>query len=165
MPQNSVTDALKSATSTLNQANKAFPSPKPAAAPVPKPAAAPAPKPAAGVGAELKAKSDNVAQYTSAPKMHNGGPVLRDGVYQLKKGEHVLTEPEARKAKKHALMAAGMESLSKVVPVPPQRKTAPASGVPSKQDASLKKPEKKITSGIKVRPEKNQAAQIKQPAK
>lgn len=94
--------------------------------------------------------------FESAPKMHNGGPVLRDGVYQLKKGEHVLTEPEARKAKKHALMASGMTSLSKVVPVPPSRK-----GATSGEPKVVVKPEKKATASIKVRPEKNQATQVK----
>jgi len=45
--------------------------------------------------------------------MHNGGPVAADGVYRLKKGEHVLTEKEAKQARKHALMQAGMKSLAK----------------------------------------------------
>jgi hypothetical protein len=79
--------------------------------------AAPAPKPASGggdptVGASLKAKSDNVNEYlNSLPKMHKGGPVLADGAYQLKAGEHVLAKGEAAKATKHALMASGMKSL------------------------------------------------------
>jgi hypothetical protein len=49
----------------------------------------------------------------SIPRMHNGGPVLSDGAYQLKAGEHVLTAAEAAKAKKHAIMAAGIKSLVK----------------------------------------------------
>lgn len=44
---------------------------------------------------------------------HKGGPILKDGVYQLKAGEHVLTENEARKARQHGLMAAGLKSLAK----------------------------------------------------
>ena len=119
MPQNdAVSKALAGAKATLKNANTAFPSAKApvssqAAAPAPKPAA-PAPKPAPTTGDELKAKQDNVNTYLkSIPKMHVGGPVTEDGPYQLKAGEHVLTEPEAKKARKHALMAVGMKSLAK----------------------------------------------------
>jgi hypothetical protein len=49
-------------------------------------------------------------------EMHSGGPVMKDGTYSLKMGEHVLTEPEAKMARKHALMASGMKSLSKPAP-------------------------------------------------
>jgi hypothetical protein len=71
-------------------------------------------EPEKGIGAELKAKADNIDSYMKAlPKMHNGGPVLADGGYQLKAGEHVLTAAEALKARKHALMASGMNSLAK----------------------------------------------------
>lgn len=45
--------------------------------------------------------------------MHTGGPVMADGAYRLKAGEHVLTEPEAKMARKHAMMASGMKSLAK----------------------------------------------------
>jgi hypothetical protein len=45
--------------------------------------------------------------------MHTGGPVHADGAYQLKAGEHVLTAPEAAKARTHALAASGMKSLAK----------------------------------------------------
>lgn len=111
MPQSDTVSAvLSSAKSALAHANTAFPSPKPApAAPV-----APAPKAApAGIGQELKVKQENVRRYVTAPKMHNGGPVPADGVYSLRAGEHVLTAPEATKARMHALMASGLKSLAK----------------------------------------------------
>jgi hypothetical protein len=46
-------------------------------------------------------------------RRHNGGPIPKDGLVSLKAGEHVLTEAEAKQARKHALMAAGMKSLAK----------------------------------------------------
>jgi hypothetical protein len=111
MPQNDVVSkALESAKSSLGHAATAFPS-SPASAPAKSaPVAQAAP---ASIGVELKAKQDNVNRYMSAPKMHNGGPVLTDGSYQLKAGEHVLTAPAAEKARKHAIMASGMKSLAK----------------------------------------------------
>jgi hypothetical protein len=48
----------------------------------------------------------------TTPKMHSGGSVKADGDYNLKAGEHVLTEPEAKLARKHALMFSGMKSLA-----------------------------------------------------
>lgn len=45
--------------------------------------------------------------------LHTGGPVMADGAYKLKAGEHVLTAAEATKARKHALMASGIKSLAK----------------------------------------------------
>ncbi len=47
------------------------------------------------------------------PSFHKGGTVKKDGTYRLKAGEHVLTAPEAEKAKKHAIMASGIKSLAK----------------------------------------------------
>lgn len=44
---------------------------------------------------------------------HKGGTVKADGTYRLKAGEHVLTAPEAEKARKHAIMASGIKSLAK----------------------------------------------------
>lgn len=113
-----VNDAVSAAKGALAHAEKTFPSsmapkssvPSPAA---PKQAAAPAPK-APTLGDELRVKAQNVAEYTkNAPKMHKGGPVKADGVYNLRAGEHVLTEDEANQARKHALMAVGMKSLAK----------------------------------------------------
>lgn len=47
------------------------------------------------------------------PKMHKGGDVPKDGPYTLKAGEHVLTEKEAKIARKHAILASGLKSLAK----------------------------------------------------
>ena len=153
------------AKAALAQANKAFPSPAKPAAPAVKSAAAPVKSSSfdggAGVGAELKAKSDNVDQYMkSIPKMHNGGPVVGDGPRMLRDGEHVLTAAEAKKARKHALMAVGMKSLAKAAPKA-QMGNAKTGGQPDEMDDMQKQPEKKQTSAIKVRPEKNQSAKIK----
>lgn len=140
MPQNgdAVSKALASAKSALSHANTAFPSPaKPAVAPA-KPAAAPKP---ATLGDELVAKKTMVDKAVSAlPKMHTGGPVIKDGAYQLKAGEHVLTAPEAEKARKHALMSVGMKSLAKTMP-----KTA---GQPAKMNVKQKVSEKTQSAKI-----------------
>ena len=104
-------DALADAKAALAHANKTFPSPAPKPAPVVK-SPMPAPK-APSLGEELGAKTRNINEYVNAPKMHKGGPVLADGVYSMKAGEHVLTAAEADKARKHALMAVGMKSLAK----------------------------------------------------
>lgn len=45
--------------------------------------------------------------------MHRGGPVKEDGMYKLKKGEHVLTAEEAEHAHKHALMFSGIKSMAR----------------------------------------------------
>lgn len=58
-------------------------------------------------------KGNELQRRAVMGSMHNGGPVLADGAYRLKAGEHVLTAPEATKARKHALMASGMKSLAK----------------------------------------------------
>jgi hypothetical protein len=53
---------------------------------------------AESAAAGLKAKADNVAEYeASLPKMHKGGKVKKDGAHDLKKGEVVLTEKDAKK--------------------------------------------------------------------
>lgn len=150
MPHNdAVSKTLDSAKGALAHANASFPgsSPSPKTAP-----ASASVKSAPTLGDELKVKSDNVQNYMSSlPKMHSGGPVATDGAYQLKAGEHVLTAPEAAQARKHAMMAAGMKSPAK---------TPVTSGEPKKQDAAIKKPAKKMTKGVTVRPEKNQGAKI-----
>ena len=168
---NDINSKVAGAKSTLAHANAAFPSPKPAAAPAAKPgmlskiaSAARGAMPESSTATShsgsvqdenRKAVNEEAAKIgmKGAPIMHNGGPVMKDGVYQLKKGEHVLTEPEAKMARKHAFAAAGMKSLAKAGP-----KT---SGEPTAVDSKHKAPEKKMTSDIKVRPEKNQAAKIK----
>jgi hypothetical protein len=107
----SVTDALAAAKGALSHANAAFPpaAAKPAAAP-----SAPVKKSAPTLGDELVAKKTMVDKARVAlPKMHNGGPVLADGDYNLKAGEHVLTAAETKKATQHALMASGLKSLAK----------------------------------------------------
>src|SRR5579864_5282774 len=116
-------DALSDAKATLAQANAAFPSSslKSAGAAAPaKPVAAPK---VSSIGEELATKKTMVDKARSAlPKMHNGGTVKADGDYNLKAGEHVLTAPEAAKARQHALMASGMKSLAK--PAPARKGTA-----------------------------------------
>lgn len=148
------------AKAALDSAKAKFPSPKAVPSATPRPAA-PVMKPAAGgfdggkgIGAELKAKSDNVDQYAqSMPKMHNGGPVVGDGPRWLKDGEHVLTGPEAKIVRKHAMMAVGLKSLAK---------TPDGAGTPKSKMDKSGNASKKMTSGITVRPEKKQAAQVKQ---
>ena len=58
-------------------------------------------------------KGNQLQSQAILGSMHTGGPVMADGAYQLKAGEHVLTAAEATKAKRHALMASGMKSLAK----------------------------------------------------
>jgi len=88
--------------------------------PAPAPASA-APKPRTqgeDIAAGLQARKDNVAAYKAAyPKMHKGGLVKADGIYDLQAGEHVLTGAEAKQARKHALMASGMKSLANIPPM------------------------------------------------
>jgi len=168
MPQNDggVSEKLASAKSFLASSTSKFPSPKALAAPAPKAAASAAKTAvsgaAGGIGAELAAKKPMVEKAAGAanvsgssavttPKMHDGGPVLTDGDYNLKAGEHVLTAPQAKMVRKHALMAVGMKR---------GMSTPATAGEPTKMDAAHKKPEKPIR-GIVVRPEKNQSAQIK----
>jgi hypothetical protein len=99
----------------------------------------------------IRAHAD--AMHALLPKMHNGGPVAADGAYQLKAGEHVLTEPEAKIVRKHAMMAVGLKSLAK---------TPDGAGTPKSKMDKSGNASKKSTSGITVRPEKKQAAQVKQ---
>lgn len=105
---------------------------------------------------ELAATNKMRDKATEAlPKMHDGGPVVADGAYQLKAGEHVLTAPQAKMARHHALMVVGMKrGLSK-----PAAQAATA-GQPTAVDKAHKAPEKKKTKGVTVRPEKNQSAKI-----
>jgi hypothetical protein len=63
--------------------------------------------------AKIVPSTGAVLDAVGTPKMHTGGPVMADGTYQLKAGEHVLTAPEAAKARKHAIMASGIKSLAK----------------------------------------------------
>lgn len=110
-------DAISDAKAALAHANKTFPSSaaKSAAAPTSAPKATPS------LGNELAAKKTLVDKAMKAlPRMHKGGPVLKDGAYNLKAGEHVLTAPEAAKAKSHALAASGMKSLAKPGPKAPK---------------------------------------------
>ena len=106
-------DALSDAKAALAHANVAFPTATPKTA-TPAQAASKAITTAPSIGQELANKKIMVDKARIAlPKMHNGGPVLADGAYQLKMGEHVLTAAEAKKARTHALMASGMKSLAK----------------------------------------------------
>jgi hypothetical protein len=118
-----VPDALSDAKAALAHANAAFP-PAPKAASVPAKPAAPKPAPLSGLAAELNEKGKMMKNakmaLSDAPKMHKGGPIKADGVYTLKAGEHVLTAPEAAKARTHALMASGMKSLAKPAPKAPK---------------------------------------------
>lgn len=69
-------------------------------------------------GTQIQANSKAAAQTPSVIPMqpiesrHKGGPIIKDGVYKLKAGEHVLTEDEAHQARKHAIMASGIKSLA-----------------------------------------------------
>jgi hypothetical protein len=118
MPQQG--DPIANAKAALAHANSSFSSnfskvASPAPAPA-KPAPAAPAAPARNLGNELADKKTMMDKAKSAlPKMHKGGPVKADGAYNLKAGEHVLTEPEAALARKHALMASGMKSLAKPV--------------------------------------------------
>lgn len=84
-----------------------------AAAPVVK--AAPVAAPAANVGDELKAKSDNVKQYTDAKPMgsfHTGTDyVPKTGNYTLKEGEAVV--PAEKNMAKNAMAKAGKNVAAK----------------------------------------------------
>ena len=72
----------------------------------------------ADIGDDMKKASDALAPKLTPliPMRHKGGPIPKDGPYNLKAGEHVLTAKEADKARKHALMASGMKSLAKPAP-------------------------------------------------
>lgn len=113
-----ISDMLASAKSTLAEANT-FPSMSaPGKAVKPATPAKPAKPVESNLGTELretnKMKAVGIkAQSPEIPKMHKGGPVMADGDYNLKAGEHVLTGPEAAKARTHALLASGMKSLAK----------------------------------------------------
>jgi hypothetical protein len=63
--------------------------------------------------AATSTKGNQLQSQSILGSMHTGGPVMADGAYRLKAGEHVLTAAEAKKAQKHALMASGMKSLAK----------------------------------------------------
>ena len=87
-----------------------------------KPAAKSAKSSVAAGGAALQ-KAASSAQSSMEPRhfdmiptMHKGGPVMKDGTYRLKMGEHVLTAKETAKAKQHALMSSGIKSLAKSAP-------------------------------------------------
>ena len=107
-------DALSDAKAALAHANTAFP-PAPKATPVAVKAPSPAPA-QSNIGVELREKGkmmDNARKALSdAPKMHKGGTVKADGVYNLQAGEHVLTAPETAKVRKHAMMISGLKSLA-----------------------------------------------------
>lgn len=168
MPQ-SVSSKLDAAKTTLAHAKSAFPArPNPVVKAQPTPKPAPAAKPA-GLDAELKAKSDNVNQYSGAPKMHTGGPIKADGVYSLKQGEHVLSPKEAEqlhdmhhKAKTILKMTSGLKSLHKAGRTMKQP-AAPAPAEPDADDKPMAKPEpkpmakpmmKKPASSITPKPKK-----------
>jgi hypothetical protein len=75
---------------------------------------------AIGGSTEATVRAKVHSKYPTIGKMHNGGTVKADGAYDLKAGEHVLTAPEAAKARNHALMASGMKSMA--TPAPRVRK-------------------------------------------
>jgi hypothetical protein len=110
-------DALSDAKAALAHANKVFPPAPVKADAAPKATAVTPVKKSPSIGDELSAKKAIVDKAMSAlPKLHKGGPVPADGAYNLKAGEHVLTAPEAAKARTHALAASGMKSLAKPAP-------------------------------------------------
>lgn len=121
MPQSP--DILAKAKAVAASAEKNFPSKlsNVATAPSPVPArivpATPA-KPAVNLGTELAAKKNMIDKAavttpTLTPKMHRGGSVQADGDYNLKSGEHVLTNREAKRLAKLKLLASGIKSLAK----------------------------------------------------
>jgi hypothetical protein len=75
-----------------------------------------------------------------ALEMHSGGPVKKDGTYSLKMGEHVLTEAEAKLARKHALLASGMKSLSQPAPTAATNNTKSVAETASKFKATKPAP-------------------------
>jgi hypothetical protein len=161
MASDPVTKALSGAKSALAGANKAFPSamapknPAPAKASAKTSSSISTGEPEKGIKSELQSKADNVDSYVkSLPKLHDGGPVKKDGAYQLKAGEHVLTPVEAKIARRHAIAMSGLKSLAKYS----SKKTG---GEPAKPKTG----EKKTTSTITVRPEKNQDKKIPDQAK
>lgn len=155
MANDYVSNALASAKATLAHSNTSFPTRASSAAPAAaKPAASAASKPAPSIGQELAVKKQMVDKAQSAlPKMHEGGKVHADGAYELKAGEHVLTAQQAKVVRKHALMAVGMNSLTKPAA------TTDLNTTPSKVDKTSgkvdKQPAKKSTSGVTVRPSKS----------
>lgn len=106
-------DALSDAKAALAKSYTDFPAVPAKAASAPTPAAAAKPK-TPSLGDELSAKKVMVDKARQAlASMHKGGTITADGDYNLRAGEHVLTAPEAAKARKHALLASGMKSLAK----------------------------------------------------
>lgn len=107
MPQNdAISKAVSSAKSTLDKANKSFPSPKPQAT-TPVAMAKPMAKPQGSmfsdptIGPSLGAKAANIKQYSDAlPKMHTGGEVPKTGDYRLKQGEEVIPAGRASEYRK-----------------------------------------------------------------
>lgn len=118
MPQQNQDDPVAKALAGAKGFLKEHPADMSKADPPRRPAPAPTPKPSS-MGEEAKGAADMVQKaktalnVSNAPKMHKGGPVKKDGIYSLQAGEHVLTADEAQMARKHAIMASGMKSLSK----------------------------------------------------
>lgn len=120
-----ITNALSAAKKTLATANKKFPSPPSAARKNPISMTAEKPSRPSGIdynpihtvksvvntlkhpeggstAAGLGAVSDNVKQYISSiPKMHKGGVVSKNGIYNMKAGETVRTPEQEKKMQDH----------------------------------------------------------------
>jgi hypothetical protein len=75
-------------------------------------------KAGASISANAKAAGQGASVIPMQPieSRHKGGPIMKDGVYRLKAGEHVLTEDETHQARKHAIMASGIKSLAEPGP-------------------------------------------------
>src|ERR1700676_4688535 len=98
-------DALSDAKAALAKASTAFPSPKAHPAATPAKAATAHVKSTPTLSDELAAKKTMMDKARSAlPRMHNGGPVLADGGYQLKGGELVLAGSEAKRARNNTFV-------------------------------------------------------------
>lgn len=59
---------------------------------------------ASDAAAGIKSRADNIKEYTnavakSAPKMHDGGEVMEDGIKNLQKGEVVIPKEKAKEGK------------------------------------------------------------------
>lgn len=118
-------DAVAASKKALEDADKFQKSAGPIKKETPAAPVKPAPKakaPSSGLldeaesaGAGIKAKADAVKEYQdSAPKMHDGGKVKKDGIHNLQKGETVLPADEKKavkvlKSKASGVMSAAMD--------------------------------------------------------
>lgn len=99
----------------------------------------------AGMGAELKAKQDNVLEYTkqnAVPKMHKGGTVENSGVHvvNLEKGEKFTVEPKDKSMadEKEPMEKEAKEPKEPKAEAKPAKKASPAALMTSEDGAKPK---------------------------